>query len=175
MTIDVIRDGLVVSLAYTLTVDGEVAEAATAEEPFDYLHGAENIFPGWEAVLTGKKVGDKFQVTLPPSEAYGDYDPEDVENVPREDFPEGDLLEPGVAVMMEDEDGYVYEAIVREISGDVVALDFNPPLAGKTLNYLGEVLALREAEDEELAAGLPYGFEDDDDYDDDDYEDEDEE
>ena len=71
-------------------------------------------------------------------------------------------------------DKIMLDAIVREIDSNSVILDFNPPLAGKVITYDVEVLGIRDAEEEELAAGQPYGF-DDEDYDDDDYEDDDEE
>jgi FKBP-type peptidyl-prolyl cis-trans isomerase SlyD len=171
MTNDTIRDGLVVSLAYTLTADGETIETSTSEEPLDYLHGAENIVPGLEAALNGKRVGDQFSVTLQPADAYGDYDDDDVETIPLSDLPDAETLEEGMVVVMEDEEGYLFDAIIREIGKDTVVLDFNPPLAGKTITYDVQVIAMREAEEEEIAAGQPYGF---DDFDDEDY-DEDEE
>lgn len=166
MTNDTIRDGMVVSLAYTLTADGETIETSTTEEPLDYLHGAENIVPGLEAALNGKRVGDTFTVTLQPADAYGDYDDDDVETIPLSDLPDADQLEEGMVVVMEDEDGYLFDAIIREIGKDTVVLDFNPPLAGKTVTYDVQVVAMREAEEEELAAGQPYGFDDFDDEDD---------
>lgn len=161
-----IQDNMVVSLAYSLTTDGEVIERATAEEPLDYLHGAENIVPGLEKALTGKKVGDRFTITLQPGEAYGEYDESDLETVSKDDIPDVEMLEPGMVVVLEDEEGYIFDAIVREINNDAVVLDFNPPLAGKVITYDVEVLGIREAEEEELAAGQPYGF-DDEDYDED--------
>ncbi|MBC8170469.1 MAG: FKBP-type peptidyl-prolyl cis-trans isomerase, partial [Anaerolineae bacterium] len=73
MAVDKITDGVVVSMTYVLTVDGEEVGRAGTEEPLEYLHGAENIVPGLEAALVGKKVGDQVHVTVPPEEAYGDY------------------------------------------------------------------------------------------------------
>jgi FKBP-type peptidyl-prolyl cis-trans isomerase SlyD len=169
-----IQDNMVVSLAYSLTADGEIIERATAEEPLDYLHGAENIVPGLEKALSGKTIGDRFTITLQPGEAYGEYDESDLETVAKDDIPDVEQLEPGMVVVLEDEEGYIFDAIVREIDSNSVILDFNPPLAGKVITYDVEVLAIRDAEEEELAAGQPYGF-DDEDYDDDDYEDDDEE
>jgi FKBP-type peptidyl-prolyl cis-trans isomerase SlyD len=171
MTVDTIRDGVVVSLAYTLTADNQTIETATAEEPLDYLHGAENIVPGLETALLGKRVGDRFNITLAPEDAYGAYDENDREIVPLGDFPESDNLQEGMSIIMEDEDGYLFDALISKIDGNNVVLDFNPPLAGKSITYDVEVLAIREADDEELAAGQPYGF---DDFDDDEYEDDEE-
>lgn len=169
-----ITDGLVVSLAYSLTVDGEEVAQMNAGDPMEYLHGAQNIVPGLEAALTGKQVGDKFSVTLEPEDAYGEYDDEDIETIERGDIPDADQLEIGMVVEVEDPDGYAYMAHVKEITGDSIVLDFNPPLAGKTLTYNVEVVGIREADEDELAHGHAHGmYEDEDDFEDDgDYEDE---
>ncbi|MEO8392785.1 MAG: peptidylprolyl isomerase [Chloroflexota bacterium] len=169
-----ITDGLVVSLNYVLTVDGETLAQTDADDPMEYLHGAEEILPGLERALDGKQVGDKFSVTLQPEDAYGEYDDEDVEEIDRADIPNVEELEVGMVVEVEDEDGYAYMAQVREIGAKIVTLDFNPPLAGKTLTYDVEVIAIREATPEELEHGHSHGDgdEEEDDYE---YEDENEE
>ncbi len=171
-----ITDGMVVSLAYRLFVDGKEIARMESTDPMEYLHGAQNIVPGLETALEGKKVGDKFSVTLQPEEAYGEYDDEDIETIDRSDIPDADQLEVGMVVEVEDPDGYAYMAHVKEINPDTVVLDFNPPLAGKVLTYEVEVVSLRDADEEELAHGHAHGmmFEDEDDmYDDEDYDDED--
>jgi FKBP-type peptidyl-prolyl cis-trans isomerase SlyD len=165
-----IADGKVVSLDYTLTVDGEVVARTEPGDPMDYLHGAEEILPGLEEALTGKQVGDKLTVTLAPEDAYGDYDDEDFEEIDISDIPDGESLEVGMMVEVEDEEGYSYTATVADISDGVVTLDFNPPLAGKTLTYTVEVLAIRDATEEELKHGHAHSDDDDewDGYDDED-------
>ncbi|MBZ0282309.1 MAG: peptidylprolyl isomerase [Anaerolineae bacterium] len=168
MAVDKITDGVVVSLAYVLTVDGEEVGRADANEPLEYLHGAENIVPGLEAALEGKTVGDKLNITLPPEEAYGDYDDDEIDEFDLEDIPGGANLEEGMIVEVEDDDGFVYVGTVMEITEDSIMVDFNPPLAGKTLTFDVEVLSLRPAEQEELDHGHPHSldeFYDDEDHD----------
>ncbi len=152
-----IADGLVVSLTYVLTVDGEEVARTEDGDPMTYLHGAEEILPGLEQALTGKNIGERVQVTLPPEEAYGDYDEDDFEEIDLEDIPNADELEIGMIVEVQDEDGYAYAASVSEINDGVVVLDFNPPLAGKTLNYDVTVVAIREATEEEREHGHAHG------------------
>lgn len=170
-----ITDGMVVSLAYRLTVEGEVVAQTDDGEPLEYLHGAQNIVPGLEAALDGKVVGDKISVTLTPDEAYGAYDEEDYEEVDRADIPDADQLEVGMVLEVEDEDGYSYMAFVKELTADTVVLDFNPPLAGKTLTYDVEVMSMRAATEEELAHGHVHGDSHDYFEEDGEYEEEDEE
>lgn len=160
---DTISNEKVVSLALTLTVDGEVIEEYTADNPFDYLHGAENVVPGLEAALSGRKVGDKLTVTVPPAEGFGEYDPEDFEVFDQDELEGAEL---GAGVMLEDEDGYLFEGIITEINDGEVKVDFNPPLAGKTLNYQVEVLAVRDADAEELEHGHVHGADIDEDWED---------
>lgn len=168
MAVDRIQDGVVVSLNYVLTVDGEEIARTEPGEPMDYLHGAENIVPGLEAALTGHQMGDRVSVTLTPDEAYGEYDEDNIEELDREDVPQADELENGMVIEVEDEEGDVYLAFVREVTADTVVLDYNPPLAGKTLTYDVEIVGLREAEEHELAHGHVHGMDEfDDEYDED--------
>jgi len=176
MTIEKIQDGVVVSLVYTLTVDGQEVDRAETDDPLEYLHGAENIEPGLEEALAGKKVGDKISVTLKPEDAYGEYDAEDIEVVESDEIPDAGMLRVGTPIEAEDEDGYFSRGYVREITDGKIVLDFNHPLAGKTLTYNVEVLGLREADQEELAHGHPHGLhgdfhDDDEDWDDEDWDD----
>ena len=168
-----IADNKVATVAYRLTVDGEIIDEATADDPLEYLHGAENIVPGLEKALTGKKVGDKLTVTLQPEEAYGEYDPEDTELLDRADLPED--IEVGMELLLEDEEGNFFEVTIAEIKDDEVLVDFNYPLAGKVVTYEVEVLDIRDADDDEIAHGHVHGdaFYDEEDYDDEDYDDED--
>lgn len=163
MASEVITEGVVVSLTYVLTVDGSEIARTDDDETMEYLHGRNNIVPGLEKALEGKKVGDRVHVTLPPEEAYGDYDEEEVEEIAREDLPEADQLEEGMVIEVEDEEGFVYLAYVKEIRPDSVVLDYNPPLAGKTLTYDVEVRAMRAADDEELEHGHPHSLMEDED------------
>jgi len=170
MAVTKIAKNTVVSLAYTLTVDGVLTEDATVDAPFEYLHGFQNIIPGLEQALEGKAVGDKFDIVVHPADGYGEYNDEDVDVINKADLPGAETFEEGMVVMLEDEDGDLFEAIVQEVNGDSLKLDFNHPLAGKVLNYSVEVVGMREATADELKAGYPEGY-DDYDYDDYDYDD----
>ncbi len=146
------------AIAYSIYVEGELVETVVAEDPIEYLHGYENIVPGLEAALAGKQAGDQFDVTLAPADAYGDYDEEQVQEIPIDefDFDEEDAtLEVGMEIEMMDEDGDIIEGVILEVRGDSVVVDLNPPLAGKTVRYAGHVLGGRDATEEELEWGFP--------------------
>lgn len=169
-----VADDVVVSIDYTLTVDGEVVDTTEGDEPLQFLQGHQNIIPGLERELTGMKIGESKSVTVSPAEAYGEVDPENVVDVPRSEFPMEIPLEPGTELEVKNADGEVLSATIAEINGDTVKLDFNHPLAGKQLTFDVTIVDLREATDEELAHGhvhydddeFDFEEEDDEEYDD---------
>ncbi len=155
----VVADGKVVTLHYKLSLDGQnvIVDTEADNEPMSYLHGASNIIPGLEAVLAGRAVGEVVEADIEPSEGYGDHDPDAIDNVPRDAFPEDLKLEPGLQLSAEDEDGSVLPCIVKEIHDDHVVVDMNHPLAGETLYYVVRVLEVRDATSEEEEHGHVHG------------------
>ncbi len=144
----------IVGITYILRDgSGEELERREAEEPFYYLHGHKQIIPGLEDTLSGMEPGDQFDVEFDPEEAYGEYNSNMIQRVPREEFPEGIDVKPGVPVQVMTEDGSGMVFYIKEVAGDEVVLDGNEPLAGKTLHFNGEVKEVREADEEELAHG----------------------
>ncbi|ULH14422.1 peptidylprolyl isomerase [Deinococcus sp. KNUC1210] len=145
----------VVEIEYTLTVDGEVVDQSEENEPLVYLHGHNNIIPGLEKALEGHAAGDKLNVTVSPEEGYGERDDENVQVLPKEDF--DDDVEVGASYFAQAEDGSVNPFTVVSVNGDDVTVDFNPPLAGQTLNFDVTVKDVRDATAEELEHGHAHG------------------
>ncbi len=168
-----VADDVVVSIDYTLTVDGEVVDSTEGDEPLNFLQGHQNIIPGLERELTGMKIGDSKKVVVTPAEAYGEVDPDNIIDVPRDEFPEEIPLEPGTELEVKNADGEVLSATINEVNGDTVKLDFNHPLAGKELTFDVTIVDLREATEEELAhghahaEGEEFDYEEDEDFDED--------
>lgn len=144
---------LVVSMDYTLTVDGEVIDSSEENGPIDYIQGHENIIPGLESAVEGMKVGETKKVSVKAKDAYGEYDPDAVDEIPLADFPEDIPLEVGVELAVEDEDDGPMSAVIEEVGKDTVTLNFNHPLAGKDLNFDVKILSIRAATAEELEHG----------------------
>jgi len=152
--------GHVVSFHYTLKDDaGEVLDSSDGDEPLDYLHGEGGIVPGLEAALTGKKAGDKFDVTIPPAEGYGEVEGPGPRPIPRSAFPEDMELEEGTQLFIaaEGSDEDPTPVWVVEIDDEQVLLDTNHPLAGETLHFSIEVVGVRAATPEEISHGHPHG------------------
>ena len=153
-----IADGHVVVLNYTLRSDeGEVIDASTTEDPMAYLHGADNIVPGLEQALSGKAAGFTGKVTVAPEDGYGEREDLPPQAVPRAAFPPNVQLAPGMQFMAEGPDNHPAPIWISRVEGDQVFVDPQHPLAGKTLHFDVEVLAVRKATENELSHGHPHG------------------
>jgi len=168
-----IENDVVVVMDYSLTVDGEVVDSSEENGPIAFLQGHGNIIPGLERELAGMKIGDRKQVTVSPADGYGELDPESFVDVPRAEFPAEIPLELGTEIQVAMDDGSEDIAIISDIKADKIQLDFNHPLAGKTLYFDVTITDLREATEEELEHGHAHD-EWDDEFDDEDFEDDDE-
>ncbi|MGZ8216082.1 FKBP-type peptidyl-prolyl cis-trans isomerase [Methylomagnum sp.] len=152
-----IADDKVVQIHYTLTNDeGETLDSSRDQEPLAYLHGFGNIIPGLENALAGRVVGDKFQVTIPPEEAYGLRDDDMVQAAPKSAFQGVPEVLPGMQFHAESPEGIQLVTVI-DVDGDNVILDGNHPMAGMTLNFDVEVTEVRDATAEELDHGHVHG------------------
>lgn len=153
-----IKEGKVVDLRYLLkSSEGEVLDQADPEDPFTYLHGSQQIVPGLETALEGLKVGDKKQVVVSPEDGYGVLNPELKMTVNRSQFPKNVELEEGMQFQAQSKDGQVVIFTVESVSDNQVHVDGNHPLAGQTLHFDVEVLAIRDATAEEMEHGHAHG------------------
>jgi len=152
-----IEDKKIVAINYTLTTDdGEVLDKSD-DGSFAYLHGADNIVIGLENALTGKAVGDKFNVKVSPEEGYGDRNDEMVQVVGREMFETEAELEVGTQFHAEGPDGHPIMITVAAIEGDDITIDGNHPLAGVNLNFDIAVVDIKDASAEEIEHGHVHG------------------
>ena len=158
MSENVVTDGKVVILNYTLrNTAGEVLDASTKEEPFPYLHGAENIVPGLEQALTGKEVGASLEVEAQPKEGYGEREG-DPQPVPRSAFPPDAPIQEGMQFLASDGQGNHMPIWIVGTQGDQVLVDGNHPLAGEVLHFSVEIVGIRDATGEEKEHGHPHGL-----------------
>lgn len=153
-----ITDGKIVTFHYTLTNDaGEVIDSSSDGDPMEYLHGADNIVPGLERQLTGRGVGDRFTADVPPEEGYGVRDGGGPQAVPRSAFPPNAELIAGMQFAAQGPDGSIVPIWVTRVDDDTVFIDRNHPLAGETLHFQVDIVAIRDATSEEMTHGHPHG------------------
>ena len=153
MSTDTVQDGVVVSMEYSLHVEGELLDTSDGQGPLQFLVGYGNVIAGLESEMMGMKVGDSKDVVVQPEDGYGEFDDEAFMNVPKKDFPKDMPLEVDAELTVRDEEGQARYARVDSIEGDTVRLDFNHPLAGAELHFKVKVVALREPSEEELEHG----------------------
>ena len=150
---DTVEDGVVVSMEYTLHVDGELLDSSDGQGPLQFLAGYGNIIPGLEEEMRGMKIGDSKNVVVEPKNGYGEFDSEAFMKVPRTDFPKDMPMEVDTELTVRDEEDNSRYARVESIEDDYVTLNFNHPLAGDELRFHVKVVALREPTEEELEHG----------------------
>jgi len=172
----IVADDVVVSIEYSLTVDGEIVDSSEENEPLEYLQGYQNIIPGLEREMAGMKIGDSKSVKVKPKDGYGELDPDALIEIPRSEFPKDFDLKPGVDLQLQNQEGELLNAVVVAVTGDQVKLDLNHPLAGKELFFKVKVVDLREATEEELEHGHVHGEDfDEEDFDEDMFDEDDDE
>ena len=150
----VLKDN-VVAVSYELHGEGELADKATADAPLQYIHGSGMLLPKFEAALEGKEPGEGFAFTLSPEEGYGTHNPALLVKLPLSAFMlDGkvmtEFLVVGRTLPMLNNAGQVVQGTIKAVDADSVTMDFNHPMAGKTLNFKGRVIENREATQEEI-------------------------
>jgi len=146
-------DDVVVTMAYKLTVDGEVLDESSADDALHFLQGHRNIIPGLESQLSGMKVGESKQVVVPAESGYGAVDKSAIDDILLSEFPEEVKPEVGMELEVKDKEGNEMFGKVLSIQAETVTMDFNHPLAGKELHFDVKIVDLRQATAEELAHG----------------------
>lgn len=137
----------------------ELIEETAEGEPFIFVSALGMTLDAFEAQIVPLKVGDKFDFTLNPNDAYGDYEASGEQALPRKVFEINGKLDSrfifeGAVVPLASPDGARFNGTIVEIGEESITVDLNHPLAGKSLNFVGEVLESREATNEEVRDAL---------------------
>ena len=138
----VVSSGKEVSIEYTLKLEDK--SVVDCSEPLTFVQGSHALLPFLEDALEGMKIGESRQITVKPEDGYGPVDKNAILEIEKEQIPQGEL-EIGTVLQGQNADGQVVHARVKEIKEKTVLLDFNHPLAGKTLYFDIKVLDVQEA------------------------------
>lgn len=160
-----ISQNKVVSLTYELKLDnhmGETVDMADSSAPLIFIYGTGSMLPKFESNLENLNLNDTFEFTLDPADAYGEQIDEAIVDLPIDIFKidgqiDEEMLTVGNFVPMQDNEGHPLEGKIVEISNEHVKMDFNHPLAGKTLHFTGQIVDLREATEDEISHGHVHG------------------
>ncbi len=152
-----IADKMVVTIDYTLKDDDGTVLDSSTDGNFAYLHGANNIIPGLETALTGKTAGDELEVSVTPTEGYGERNDSMIQAVPRDMFDSEQEIQVGMQFHAQSPEGEMIVVTVTDVEGDDITVDGNHPLAGVNLNFGVKVVDVREASQEEIDHGHVHG------------------
>ncbi len=145
-----IQDNMVVKLQYVLSVDGN--RIGNCEpDPIIYLHGHDQIIPGFEKGVSGLSIGDTATFQVQPDEGYGFREEDAKIDMPKTEYPEGLPMVLGAELQMVNDEGEEIPGWLTEIQDDQITIDFNHPLADKTLQFEVEILSIRKATQNEIA------------------------
>ena len=146
-----IQKNKVVTFHYALTADGNYSESSRGGDPATYLHGYGGIVRGLERAMRGRQAGDTFSVDVAPEDAFGERNPEIVHRMPIKRLKRASgQLAVGSIVEVNTQQGRA-RGIVIKVGRFNVDVDFNHPMAGRSMRFDVEILDVRDATEQEIA------------------------
>jgi len=136
-----VKEGDTIKLSYKgYFDDGKVFDSTEKHdgELLEFTVGAKEIIPGLDKAVRGKETEEEFSVRLTPEEAYGEYNDQAVQTIERNELPENLDPKVGMVLQVEQKHGdhsHPIPVYITEVNPETIKLDFNHPLAGKTLNF----------------------------------------
>ena len=145
-----------VSVDYKLTVDGAIADQSQPGQPLEFIYGMGMLLPKFEEAILDKEPGESVAFTLEAKDGYGEVVAEAIVELPKTIFMmDGKIAEEilfvGSQVPMATAEGQHMMGVIKEVKEETVMMDFNHPMAGKTLNFEVTVVDVRDTTPEDLA------------------------
>ncbi|MDG9781775.1 FKBP-type peptidyl-prolyl cis-trans isomerase [Metapseudomonas otitidis] len=132
-----------VTLNFAIKLEnGDVVDSTFGKQPATFKVGDGNLLPGFENALFGLKAGDRRELPISPEQGFGQPNEQNVQVMPRSQFQDMELSE-GLLIIFNDAANAELPGVVKAFDADRVTIDFNHPLAGKTLRFEVEILAVR--------------------------------
>ena len=120
-------------------------ESNKGKQPLNYIHGKSQIIPGLEKELSGMKVGQEKKIQVRPEDGYGPVNPDAFQEISKDKLPP-EALKVGTMLMAQGSQGQGVPVRVHEIKDTTVIMDFNHPMAGKTLSFDVKVAEIKTPE-----------------------------
>ena len=152
-----IPNNKVATIHYTTKLEsGKVEESTIGQHPYSFIGSSDQMFQKVEDGIADMNVGEKKTIVLAPEDAYGKYFEESCQVTERSNFPADAGLKEGLTFLTMQQ-GHEVPVRVTKVEGDDITIDFNHPLAGKSITFEFELLDLRDATEEEMKAGHIHG------------------
>jgi len=138
------KNGDNVSVHYTGTLDDGTKFDSSHDrgEPINFTIGAGQMIAGFDSAVDGMSIGESKTVTLTPDQAYGEANPDAIQVVPKDQFPDDFEFITGGVVQGQYPNGQMFRATITEVAEAEATVDFNHPMAGKTLNFEIELVSV---------------------------------
>ena len=139
-----VENGNKVSVHYrgTLNNGDQFDSSYDRGQPIEFTVGAGQMISGFDSAVIGMTVGEKKSITLTPDQAYGESDPNAIQEVGKDRFPpDFEFIKDG-HVQGQTGEGHTFNAVITEVSDTTVTLDMNHPMAGKDLNFEIELVTV---------------------------------
>lgn len=138
-----VAPGRRVTLHFSLTLeDGAVVDSCFERAPVSFTVGDGSLLPDFEQSLFGLRAGQTRETLLPPERAFGLPAPGNVQRFPRFRFPPDLQLTEGLVMDFADSNGYSQAGVVRRFDSQFVHIDFNHPLAGRSILFRASIVAV---------------------------------
>ena len=134
-----IEDGAKVALHFSVAIENgvEIDNTRNREEPVSLVMGDGSLLPGFEKALFGLRAGDRRTVHLPPEDAFGQWNPENIQIFDTVKFEQRPII--GHMIEFEDKAKASLFGVVKSVNEDTTEIDFNHPLAGKNITFEVEI------------------------------------
>ncbi|MGA1933500.1 FKBP-type peptidyl-prolyl cis-trans isomerase [Arcobacter sp. YIC-464] len=149
----------VIGIEYTLkdANSGEQLDTNVGQAPLEFIAGKGQIIPGLESKLVEMSENDKADVLVEAKDGYGEYNEEAVQTLPKEQFAGIELTE-GMSLYGTGEHGETVQVVVKSFTDSDVTIDYNHPMAGRTLMFSVAITSMRAATEEEMQTGVVGGM-----------------
>ena len=125
--------------------DGSVVDSTFDRSPATFTYGDGSLLPGVEKKLLGMLAGEKKDFELKPEDAFGQPNPGNIQHFKRDQFGADMELNEGMVISFADAQRAELPGVVQSVSEDEVIVNFNHPLAGRTLRFTAEILNVKVA------------------------------
>jgi FKBP-type peptidyl-prolyl cis-trans isomerase SlpA len=140
--VNMVQDGSKIKVHYTLTVEGSTVDSSEGKAPLEVTVGQDQLISGFENAMMGMKQGEKKSFTVSPEEGYGPENLEAFKEVPKSQLPEDITPEVGMTLYAKASNGQQIPLNISDVKEDVIIVNMNHPLAGKTLNFDIEIVEI---------------------------------
>lgn len=136
--------GTEIVLHFSLALeDGQIVDSNLDNKPATFIFGDGNLLPGFEEVLVGLKAGQERAFLIPPEKGFGQPNPNNVQLMTRDSFHNTPDIQIGLVIGFADASGGEMPGVIKALDGDEVEVDFNHPLAGKTINFQVKIISVK--------------------------------